>query len=590
MPGGYQNRFIHFDLTTKEVSTGEPDPERLRKFIGGKGLGLSLLAEMDSSQNPLDPENPLIFLTGPFTGTSMQTSGRSCLVTRSPLTGNFLDSHAGGFFGNQLKKAGYDYVIITGASDKPVYLHVTPDGGSMEDASDYWGKGTFETEKLLKKKHEKAKVASIGPAGENRVRFACVTTDWTRNFGRGGAGAVMGSKMLKAVVIEGNEDIPCHDEEEFRELTVKMAQELPDNDNRNKRFELGTMMWIRMGQEVGRFLPTKNFQKGQFDDYEKITSETMNKELGWEHSGCYNCIIRCSKKAEWEGKMIEGPEYETTAYLGSGCMISDPKTIAEANFICNDLGMDTISAGVTISFAMEAAEKGVLEDDDIPIEWGSAETVIGLLKKIAHRKGIGDLLAEGTRRASKKLGQGTDHYAIQIGGMELSGVNPLGSYSMLLSLATSDFASHTRMWSASDEMVGNLKLDESLVEYIAEGQDGVNVRNSMIVCDFLPYGLSDIAPYLRALTGFDVDEEELQKVGTRIHHLARQYNLRTGRTHKDDVTIPGRFLKEESIAGLMEGKKIPLDMFKDHVSMYYDYRGWDEEGRPTEKTLKEYGL
>ena len=590
MTGGYMGRFVEVDLTRGTSEVGTLDPARLKNWVGGKGLGLSLLWELDRSDDPLDSGNPLIFLTGPLTGSGVQTSARSCLVTRSPLTGGALDSHAGGLFGAWFKRTGHDYMIIKGASSKPVYIHLTKSGATIEDAADLWGKGCTDSENALKEKHKGAKTATIGPAGENLVKFACITVDYSRNYGRGGAGAVMGSKKLKAVVVEGNDPITYHDPARFKELSSQMAKNIVEHPSKKRRYELGTMMWVRMDQEIGGFLPTKNFKHGQWDEYEKITAEATAKALGWEHCGCFGCRIQCSKRAKWDGKMIEGPEYETAAYLGSGCLINDPKAIAEANWLCNDLGLDTISAGVTISFAMEAAEKGLLgSDDNGSIKWGSPQSVYDLIKKIASRKGIGDVLAEGTRRASKKIGKGSDYFAIQIGGMELSGVNQLGSYSMLLSLATADFASHTRFWSCSDEMAGKLKLD-ALAKYIADGQDEVCSRNSLIVCDFLPYGFSELAPFAEAATGMATTKESLQELGQRISALARLYNLRTGRTHADDLAIPGRFVNEESVSGLMKGKKVPLDQFERHVSEVFEARGWDSEGRPTAETLDRLGI
>ncbi|MGB9553840.1 MAG: aldehyde ferredoxin oxidoreductase family protein, partial [bacterium] len=354
------NRCLEVDLSHKTCRPGKIDPKTLRKFVGGKGVGLALLAKTDSSNDALDEANPLIFATGPLTGTIIQTSARSVVVTRSPLTGNFLDSNAGGYFGPALKRAGWDYLIICGASQEPVYLLITPQGAEFRDASDLWGKDIFETESILKARHPGTRVASIGPAGENLVRFACIGTELYRQFGRGGAGAVMGSKKLKALVVQGNERIEYAEWETFQKLAREIVEELKVHPNAKRRYELGTTMWVRMGQEIGHFLPTRNFQKGQFEHYEKITAETMRKELNWESVGCFGCaIIRCAKHAKWNGFELEGPEYETTAFLGSNCCLSSAKDVAYANWLCDKYGLDTISCGVTISFALECAEKGL---------------------------------------------------------------------------------------------------------------------------------------------------------------------------------------------------------------------------------------
>ena len=353
MYGAYMNKYLSIDLSTGETIEGALDPKLAEEYVGGKGMGLKLLDDLAPTVDPLSPENPLIFVTGPLTGTMVQTSARSALVTKSPLTNGFLDSHAGGHFGPALKRAGYDYLLITGRAEKPVYLHVTDKGCEILDASDLWGKGIFDTENALKERHPGTRVASIGPAGENGVLFACIGCDLYRQFGRGGAGAVMGSKNLKAVVVGGKARIAYSDDAAFRKLALEMTEECRNHPNAKKRYDLGTMMWIRMGQEIGEFLPTRNYQKGLFDGYEKITAEAMKEELNWKSVGCFNCVIKCSKMAKWDGHEVEGPEYETTAFLGSGCEIDDAKAVAMSNLLCDDLGLDTISMGVTCSGRIE---------------------------------------------------------------------------------------------------------------------------------------------------------------------------------------------------------------------------------------------
>jgi len=589
MYGAYMNKFLSIDLTTKEITTGTLDPKLAENYVGGKGMGLKLLSDLAPKVEALSPENLLIFVTGPFTGTLVQTSARSTVVTKSPLTNSFLDTHAGGHFGPALKRAGYDYVMIRGKSSTPIYLYITPEGCEILDATYLWGKGIFETEKSLKEQYPGSRVASIGPAGENQVLYACIGCDLYRQFGRGGAGAVMGSKNLKAVVVKGNEKIKYADDEGFKQLNKKLTEDVREHPNARLRDQLGTMMWIRMGQEIGEFLPTRNFQKGLYDDYEKITSETMRKELNWKSVGCFNCVIRCSKMANWDGYELEGPEYETTAFLGSGCEINDPKIIAKANLLCDDLGLDTISTGVTCSFAMECYEKGLLkETDGLQLNFGNGEAQLNLIAMVAHRKGIGDLLANGTRLAAREIGQDSDHFAINTYGMEISGVNIKGCMSMGLAMATSDFASHTRLWTATDEMNGKLTI-EGLPAYVFNGQDDINIRNSLVVCDFLPFGLDRLAPILSKATGIEFTPEKLMFIGERIHNLARLYNLNNGRTSKDD-TLPARFFDEEMTAGLLKGKKMTREFFYDLLQKYYKTRGWDENGVPRTEKLKELGL
>ena len=589
MHGSYMNKYLSVDLSSKEITQGELDPRLAENFVGGKGMGLKLLAELAPKVEALYSLNILIFVTGPFTATSVQTSARSTLVTKSPLTNGFLDTHAGGFFGAALKRTGYDYIIISGKSEKPTYLHITPQACEILDAEELWGKGIFETEKTLKSKYPGSRVASIGPAGENQVLYACIGCDLYRQFGRGGAGAVMGSKNLKAVVVKGNEKIKYVDETGFKELTKKLTADVREHPNAKLRDKLGTVMWIRMGQEIGEFLPTRNFQKTTYDDYEKITSEKMNKALNWKSVGCFNCVIKCSKMAKWNGHELEGPEYETTAFLGSGCEIKDPKIIAKANLICDDLGLDTISTGVSCSFAMECYEKGLLkETNGLQLNFGNGDALLNLIAKIANRTGIGDIFAQGTRLAAREIGQGSNYFAINTCGMEISGVNIKGCMSMGLAMATSDFASHTRLWTASDEMNGNLTI-EGVPEYVFKGQDDVNIRNSLVVCDFLPFGLDRLAPILTKATGIEFTPKKLMQIGERIHNLARLYNLNNGRTNKDD-TLPERFFQEEMTAGLLKGKKMSKELFADLLQKYYKIMGWKENGEPSSEKLKELGL
>ncbi|MCP4221147.1 MAG: aldehyde ferredoxin oxidoreductase family protein [bacterium] len=586
------NKYLHINLTDHTFQIGTPPPGLFEEFIGGKGAGLKLLIDMDLiTHEPLSPENPLIFITGPFTGSRVQTSARSTLVTKSPLTGTFLDSHIGGHFGPQLKRAGFDYIIITGKSSTPVTLHVTPGNVRFLDAAALWGKNRFETEDTLNEKYPKSQIVSIGRAGENLVKFASIGTLRNRMFGRGGSGAVMGSKNLKAMVVEGNESLSVHDETGYKELCKQLDKDVLAHPNKALRKEKGTSMWIRMGQEQGRFLPTRNCQDVQFEDYEKITSESMKKTLNWKSKGCFNCVIMCSKMAQWKEYKMEGPEYETIAWLGSNCGLNDAEAIATANYIADDLGLDTISSGAVIAFAMEAFEKGILTEadtDGLALNFGNAATVHTLLEKIALRQGFGDTLAEGSRIASQKIGKGSEYFALQTAGMELSGVNIKGSATMGLALATADFASHTRLWSASAEMNGDLTFDNTPA-YTKSGQDEVNTRNSLVVCDFLPFGFDRLGPILEKMTGLSFTPDDFMTLGEKISNLTRLYSIKNGRTRQDD-TLPRRFFEEEHKAGIFEGGKLTKEDFDKWLDMYYHTRGWDKNGVPADETLERLKL
>jgi aldehyde:ferredoxin oxidoreductase len=589
MVKGMMNKCLHIDLTNRKFHFESPPPGLFEEFIGGKGAGLKLLTDNGLiTHDPFSAENPLIFITGPFTGSRVQTSARSTLVTKSPLTGTFLDSHIGGHFGPQVKRAGVDYIFITGKNDKPVYLHIEPGQVSFEDAGQFWGKNRFETEKELRKKYPGTRILTIGTAGEKQVKYACIGTDYNRQFGRGGAGAVMGSKNLKAVVVGGNEQPVFLDEPGYKELTARLTKDVLAHPNRALRYEKGTSMWMRWGQELGRFLPIRNCREVVVDDYEKITSENFKKVLNWKNTACFGCAILCSKQAKWQGYEMEGPEYETIAWLGSNCGLNDPEAIAFANYLADDFGLDTISTGSVIAFAMEAFEKGILIPEDtggIELTFGSSEAVHEMIKKIAHRDGIGDILAEGTRIASQKIGKGSDYFALQTAGMELSGVNIKGCASMGLALATADFASHTRMWSASAEMNGELTF-ENTPKYVKDGQDEVNTRNSLVVCDFLPFGFDRLSPILEKMTGLKFSAEDLQQLGEKISNTTRMYNIKNGRTRKDD-TLPPRFHKEKHLSGIFKDQYLTEEKFAEWCDLYYQERGWDEKGIPTEEKLRQ---
>jgi aldehyde:ferredoxin oxidoreductase len=586
----YTGNFIHIDLSTKSQTICATDKNLTDLYIGGKGLGFALLEKIAPNPDPLGPDNPLIFVNGPFTGTKVQTSARTTLVTKSPLTNSVLDSHCGGNFGPRLKFSGFDYLLITGKSDKPVYLYVTDRVVEIIDATDLWGKGIFYTDDTLKARHPGTdpRVAAIGQAGENLSKIACIGVDKHRQYGRGGAGAVMGSKNLKAIVVDGNLPVKYFDEEKFKEVNLRLTREITANDGVKFRRIKGTMKCVRSGQ-TNEYLPTKNHQLVQFDDFEKISSEAAREELNWEDTSCFNCAIRCSKWARWDGHEIEGPEYESTAFLGSGSMVNNIKDVSWANEICNDLGLDTISTGLTCSFAMECYEKGVLDDwQGVKMVWGNAGEQRKFIELMAHRKGIGEIFADGTRDAAIKLGKGSEAWAINTYGMELSGINPKGSLTMGVMFAVADFASHTRLWIAEQEMGPDFTV-EDIPQALADGIDTVNVRNCLVICDFVPLNLEKLAELLNAATGSDHTADSLMKAGARLTHLARRYNLRNGRTHTDD-TLPGRFFNEESLAGFMRGKKLDREYFNSIVRKYYSLRGWNEKGQPSDQIMQEASI
>lgn len=576
----YTYQCLYIDLSKGIIKKKPSDKSLFEKFIGGKGVGFALLEKLAPQVEAFSDENPIIFVNGPFTGTKIQTSARTALVTKSPLTNSMLDSHCGGNFGPALKAAGYDYLVITGKSNRSVYLYITDEKLEIRDADDLWGKGIFETTDLLISRHGgiNPRVAAIGQAGENLSKIACVGVDKHRQYGRGGAGAVMGFKNLKAIVVDGSVEIKYADEENFIALNKKFTKDILVQDGIKFRRKNGTMKCMDSGQ-ANEFLPVKNFKEVVFEDIKKVNSDAAREELNWTDTSCFGCDIRCSKWARWDNHEIEGPEYETTAFLGSGSMVNSIKDVSWANELCNDLGLDTISTGITCSFAMECYEKKLLEDwDGLKMDWGNAEAQRTFIKKMAMREGIGNIFADGTRDAAKKVGKQSSDFAINTYGMEISGVNPKGCLTMGVAMAVADFASHTRAWITEQESGPEFKI-EDIPSTVAEGLDTINVRNCLVICDFVPMSLDRLAELLNAATGSNHTGDSLLEIGTKLTHLARKFNIRNGRSYKND-TIPNRFFDEVNLGGFMKGKKLDRQLFNSLVAEYYQIRGWNKYGIP----------
>ncbi len=587
----YTGKILRIDLSKDRISEGRLKERDAKKFIGGKGFGAKLLFdEIDPQIDPLSPRNTLILSTGPLTGTLAPTSGRWCIVTKSPLTSLFLDSQIGGYFGAEMKKAGYDFIIIKGKAESPVYITIENEDVEINNAENLWGKHSFETEEILK---DKGRVLSIGVAGEKLVKFASINTDLRRNerggnAGRGGAGAVMGSKNLKAVVIKGNKKIEYAYEEKFREAVKKSLKIIKENSFIPLRRKYGTPIWINPVNE-NKLLPTYNFSKGYFEKAENISGETMHEKIVVKNKSCFNCPIACGKftKFNFNGKEyeLEGPEYETIALLGSNCGNERIEDIAYLSYLCDDFGLDTISTGNIIAFAIEAAKKGLIDldiDFNDPIKQGE------LIRKIVYREGIGDDLAEGVKRFSEKVGG--KEFAIQSKGMEFPGYDPRGAFGMALAYATSDRgACHQRVWTVRAEIEGNIKPRygiEGRARLVKEGQDERACCFSLVLCDFAPFDVDTFVELLNTATGFEYSKEEYLKTGERIWNLTKIFNIKNGVTRKDE-SIPKRILEEKLE---IDEAKIGRENFEKMLSEYYELRGWDENGVPKKETLKNLDL
>ncbi|MGB9867578.1 MAG: aldehyde ferredoxin oxidoreductase family protein [Bacillota bacterium] len=599
------------DLTERKVAV-EPLGESLaRKYIGGSGLaGYFLAKETGPQTDPLGPDNLLIIMTGPFTGTRVPTSGRHAVVAKSPLTGIWGESDVGGTWGATLKKAGFDGIVFRGKADSPVYLLVTDELVEILDAAFLWGKDVFETDATLKQVHGPGTVtACIGQAGENLVMFAAVITDGPdgRAAGRCGMGAVMGSKNLKAVAVAGSGRVTCADEAglnaSVREIVPKMVQGAKHLHMYGTGGGLPTMEFL--GD-----MPIKNWAVGKWEEgAKKISGQAMAERMLTGRYHCEACPIGCGrvvKIASGPFAPVEGagPEYETLAMLGANLLVDDLEAICKANELCNRYGLDTISTGGVIGFIMETFERGLLSTEDtdgLEVRWGSAEAAIGLIHKIARREGIGDLLAEGTRNVAQRLGGIAREFAVETKGLDFPAHDPRAYNSVGLAYATSargacHLSGFTHMFEKS-VAVPELGYPDIQDRFGVEGkgrftallQDLMCMFDSLKLCKFSLAGgvtITNCVDWLRMVTGWDVTLEEFMKTGERLFNLKRVYNVRHGISRKDD-TLPLRILTWKRKEG---GAAHNLPPLGELLSQYYEHRGWDEFGIPTPQKLQELGL
>jgi aldehyde:ferredoxin oxidoreductase len=602
MSGGYTGKMLVIDLNTLSTAVEDTDIDAAKNFIGAKGLGAKLLFDrLPKGTNPLSPENILMFTTGPLTSTSAQTSGRGTVVTKSPQTGLFLDSHFGGIFAAEMKKAGWDFIIVNGRSNNPIYISINDDSVEFKGASKIWGKKCLEVHNWLQKTEGKVKTAIIGPAGENLVKFSAITIDGHRHAGRGGPGAVMGSKNLKAIVISGRGKVPIHDSEKFRIRTREVLKNIQENDFVPIRRKYGTPYWVKPINDWG-FIPTRNYQEGNFEYGDAINAETMQERIVDSSGACWNCVIACWNKSsiksgDHKGVSLVGPEYETLALMGSNLGVSSVEDVAYLNEMCNELGMDTISLGGVLGFAIEAYEKEVISKGDmdgIDIGWGKTEEIGRLIDDIAHRRSnAGNILAEGVRLAAEALGKNSEKYAVHAKGLEIPGYDPRGAFGMGLAYATSDRGGcHQRAWTVRAEVL-NPDFDrfsfKKKAKLVKEVQDERAAFFSLVLCDFAPISERDCVDMWNLATGFDHTIRSYLLVGERIWNLIRLFNLREGLDPAEDK-LPPRFFNDPFTKGPAKGIVLSEKEFRQSLKEYYYLRGWNEKGIPTKKKLKDLGL
>jgi len=588
--GGWMGKVLDINLSTGSVATRPLDMEMAHTFVGGRGLGARLLwDEVGPGVDPLAPENVLIFTAGPLTATGYQTSNRFSVSTKSPLTGTVLDANSGGYWGMQMKKAGYDVVIVRGKAESPVYVEIKPDGAIVHPAQHLWGQLVSATSRALGQDKNRRNVLCIGPAGENLSRIAAIMNDGERALARGGPGAVMGSKNLKAMVVEGNSKPEIVDKERYKFLLYETRKLLRASPLTSQALpEFGSVVMMNVVNNIGA-LPTRNHRQTQFEGAEAISGEALAEKYLVKSAACWACPIGCTRVTRTDKVEGEGPEFETTWAFGAQCGVDDLAAIIEANHLCNELGLDTISAGSTIACAMELAELGLLDSD---LRFGRADLLAGTVEAMARRRDLGAELADGSRRLAEKYGR--PDLSMSVKGMEMPAYDPRGMQGQGLLFATSNRGGcHMRGNMLGLEVLGLPKLiDRFQVQgkssYVILHQNASASIDTLVVCKFANMGVADeyFARVLSAVTGVSYPAGELVKVGERVWNLERMYNLREGFTRADD-TLPPRLLNEPAPAGPSKGWVCQLEPM---LQEYYRARGWDGNGVPRPKKLAELGL
>ncbi|MFX1559382.1 MAG: aldehyde ferredoxin oxidoreductase family protein [Promethearchaeota archaeon] len=581
---------IHVNLSDKSIRREPIPPNLFKQYLGGRGLGVKLVYDhLTPGTDALSPNNLLVFAVGPSTATRVPTAGRFVVVTKSPTTGTIFDSHAGGYFGAQLRRAGFAAVVFYEKSDSPVYLWINNDEIEIRDASKIWGKDVFDTtDQLLKETDEKAQVACIGPAGENLGLMASIMTDKHRAAGRGGVGAVMGSKNLKAIVAKGTNEVGVHDQERLNAAVERSRRLIKKNAVTNKSLPVyGTPVLVSVANELG-MLPTNNFQEGTFNDADGVSGEKLLERFSAGTYNCHGCPIGCGRVSLIKGEKVGGPEYESLWALGPQCGINDLEWIAIANDRCNHLGLDTISTGSTIGAAMELVEKGKL---DAPLRFGDTTGVLDIIEDMAYMRGLGAEMSEGSKRLTERYG--APNLAMQVKGLELPAYDPRGAQGHALGYATSNRGGcHLRSYLIGPEVLGSPVLvdrdrTDGKADLVMLYQDLSAAMDCMVVCRFTNFAwtVDDYAEMISAGTGIELSGRDLLQLGERIYNLERLFNLREGFTKNDD-TLPPRFFKPLPEGG-SRNRVVHLD---EMLKEYYKLRGWDKEGRPTNATLKKLGI
>jgi len=609
---GYMGKILRVNLTSGKITTEDIDPQIAQEYIGGAGYATKILYdEVPAKTDPLGPDNKLILMTGPVTGTRFPTSGRFAVAAKSPLTEIMTTSTSSGYWGLELKRTGHDGIIFEGTSKEPVYLEIVDDQAVLKDASAIWGKDSYETQKILIEDSGKkrARVACIGQAGEKLAPISCIMNDEGRAAGRGGVGAVMGSKNVKAILVSGSKKVEVAADDFLKPMVKEIVKGVAEDPFAGFFTKWGTAFSMDMGWGAGD-VPAKNWQVGLWDNgegYKKIGGAAMANTILKPHKGaCYNCPIQCARWVEIkEGRFKyegAGPEYETLGSFGSMLLIDDLEAISWIGEMCNTYGLDTISAGCTVAWAMEAYEKGALSKDDtggIELTWGNVDAVLTVVEQMGLVEGFGALLAKGSRAASQEIGKGSEEYAIHVKGMEVPMHDPRCYFSLAVNYATGmRGACHVQGGSYTVEMAvicpeaglhyKQGRHDKSLKGLAAKvAQDLSAIHNSTAICMFAGMALqpSHVGILLGLVAGQPHNTQTILQAGERIINLQRAFACREGISRKDD-TLPKRLLTPLPDGGAA-GKAADLEY---QLNEYYQLRGWDDNGIPTQERLEVLGL
>lgn len=615
MSYAFVGRILRVDLSAGVITQESIREDWARQFLGGAGLATKYLyEEVPKGADPLGPENLLIFMTGPLTGTASASASRYSVVAKSPLTGIWGQANSGGSFGPALKRSGYDGVILQGISPHPVYLRIIDGKPELCPADHLWGKTVPDTEDLIQDACvERLTIACIGPAGENLVRYAAIINNKHRAAGRCGLGAVMGAKRLKAIACAGGEPIRLAHAERFRETARRQIELLNESVLKVGFDAFGTNMISDMVNVRGGY-PTRNWQQGTFDQIDEVNAQALTDKVLVDGVNCFACPVICGRGTEirdgkWSGHAGEGPEYETANTLGAMCGVSDMNAITMANYRCNAYGLDTISAGSTIAFAMECYEKGILtraETGGLELTFGDADLVVDLVKAIAQREGIGDLLAEGTKVMSERLGRDSERFAMHVKGLELPAYDPRAAKICGLGYVTANRGGdHITSYIEGPTFIDVpfLLVDESSIRdpFVANPEEVrvvVDLENALTTldavggCKFMGILLTaqDIAELIAQATGWEFGVDEFRTGGERIYNLVRAFCVREGMNRDKDV-LPKRLLADPLPGGPAEGMVIEHDTLEMMKDAYYECRGWDRAtGVPSPERLRELAL